>query len=133
MSEENVEVVRRCMQLWPAREFERIPEFFDPEIVIDLSRNVFNPDAYRGYDGVERFLQGVYETWERFEVEIDEAIDGGDTVVTASRISGRGRGSGVETEMRIFQVWTLREGRIVSVVGGYRDRATALEDAGLAE
>jgi hypothetical protein len=44
---------------------------------------------------------------------------------------GKGRGSGVETEMRIFQVWTLRAGRIVSVVGGYRDRTTALEDAGL--
>jgi ketosteroid isomerase-like protein len=133
MSRDKVELVRRCMELWPEREFERIPEFFDPGIVIDLSRNVFNPDVYRGYDGVERFLQGVYETWERFEVEIEEAIDEGDTVVTASRISGKGRGSGVEAEMQIFQVWTLREGRIFSVVGGYRDRVSALKDAGLAE
>jgi len=76
MSQENVEVVRRCMQLWPAREIERIPEFFDPEIVIDL----------RGRDR-DADLPGL----------------------------------------------ELREGRIVSVVGGYRDRATALEDAGLAE
>jgi len=121
------------MELWAEREFERIPEFFDPEVVIDLSRNVFNPDVYHGYDGVERFLQGVEETWESFDVEIDQAIDEGDTVVTASRISGKGRGSGVQTEMRIFEVWTLRAGRIVSVVGGYRDRAAALEDAGLAE
>ena len=126
-------MVRRCMELWAEREFERIPEFFDPEVVIDLSRNVFNPDVYHGYDGVERFLQGVEETWESFDVEIDQAIDEGDTVVTASRISGKGRGSGVQTEMRIFEVWTLRAGRIVSVVGGYRDRAAALEDAGLAE
>jgi len=133
MSQENVEVVRRCMELWPEREFERIPEFFDPEIVIDLSRNVFNPDVYHGFDGVERFLQGVYETWERFEVEIEEAIDGGDVVATPSRMSGKGRGSGVETEMQIFQVWTLRAGRIVTVVGGYRDRTTALGAAGLAE
>lgn len=85
-----------------------------------------------GYDGVERFLQGVEETWESFDVAIDQAIVEGDTVVTASRMSGKGRGSGVQTEMRIFEVWTLRAGRIVSVVGGYRDRFTALQAAGLA-
>jgi hypothetical protein len=39
-----VKRVRKC----------RLPELLDPEVVIDLSRNVFHPDVYRGYDGVRR-------------------------------------------------------------------------------
>ena len=46
-------------------------------------------------------------------------------------MSGRGRGSGVEAEMRAFAVWTLREGKVSQVAAGYRDRAQALEAAGL--
>jgi ketosteroid isomerase-like protein len=134
MSEENVEVVRRLNDLWKSRDLAQIPELCDPEIVIDTSRNVFNPDAYRGYDGVQRLVEGTDEMWDSFEVELLEVIDAGDdTVFAASRISGVGRGSGVEVEMDLFQVVTLRDGKVVSAIGGYRDRAEALEDAGLSE
>ena len=33
--------------------------------------------------------------------------------------------------MRIFQVWTLRDSKVVRMVGGYRNRPEALEAAGL--
>jgi hypothetical protein len=33
--------------------------------------------------------------------------------------------------MRVFQVWTLRDGRVVNVTRGHRDRTEALEAAGL--
>ena len=64
---------------------------------------------------------------------IEEVIDGGDHVVTAVRISGRRRGSGVEVEMQVFHVWTLREGKVTRLTGGYRERSEALEAAGLSE
>jgi hypothetical protein len=48
-------------------------------------------------------------------------------------MSARGRGSGVEVEMQLFAVWTLREGKVLRLTGGYRDRAEALEAAGLRE
>ena len=32
MSQENVELVRRCYGLWTSREFSAIPEVMDPEL-----------------------------------------------------------------------------------------------------
>jgi ketosteroid isomerase-like protein len=133
MSQENVELVRRCIEFWRERDLSLVPEVFAPEIVIDLSRNIFNPDVYRGYDGVNRYVEAVDEMWDDFETALEEVIDEGDVVVTATRISGIGRGSGAKAEMHLFQVWTARAGRIVQITGGYRDRDEALEAAGLRE
>jgi ketosteroid isomerase-like protein len=49
------------------------------------------------------------------------------------RISGRRRGSAAEVEMRVFHVWTFREGKVVRLTGGYRERTEALEAAGRSE
>jgi ketosteroid isomerase-like protein len=133
MSQENVEIVRRCIEYWDRRDDTFLTELVDPDAVLDLSRNVFNPDVYRGYDGFRRYVEVVDEMWDNFEARPEEFIDGGDHVVVAVRISGKGRGSGVETEMRLFNIWTLREGKVVRVTGGYRDRTEALEAAGLRE
>jgi hypothetical protein len=51
MSQENVEVARRCSEFWTSRDFAYLAEVADPEVVIDMSRNVFNPGVYRGLDG----------------------------------------------------------------------------------
>jgi ketosteroid isomerase-like protein len=130
MSQENVEIVRRCSEFWTSRDFAYLAEVADPELVIDMSRNVFNPGVYRGLDGFRRFVEQVDEMWERFEAEVEELIDAEDHVVTAVRLAGRGRG-GVEVEMHIFTVWTLRNGKVLRYEGGYRDRCEALEAAGL--
>jgi ketosteroid isomerase-like protein len=133
MSEENVEIVRRCFGFWANRDFSAIPEVVHPDFVLDVSRRVINPAVYHGLDGFRRFVEQVDEVWENFQFEPEEAIDAGDQVFTSVRISGRGRGSGVEAEMREFSIWTFREGKLSRLTGGYRDRAEALEAAGLRE
>ncbi len=35
--------------------------------------------------------------------------------------------------MRLFNVWQLRDGEVVRMIGGYRERSDALEAAGLSE
>jgi phage terminase small subunit len=104
-----------------------------PAVGVDLSRNVFNPGVHRGLDAYRHFVEQVDEMWEDFQIEPEEFIDAGDNVFVASRMSGRGRGSGVEVEMRAFAIWTLREGKVSRIAAGYRDRAEALEAAGLRE
>ena len=59
-------------------------------------------------------------------------LDAGEQVVVATRIRGRGRGSGVEVDQRITLLWGLTDGRVTRVAG-YRDRSEALEAAGLSE
>jgi ketosteroid isomerase-like protein len=132
MSQERVEIVRTAYEAMNNRAFERMSEFLHPEVEFDLSRNVLNPDVYRGYEGVERLVGAIEDVWSDFRFEIQELIDAGDQVVAGITISGRGRGSGVVTEMGVFNVVTLRDGKVLRVVGGYRERADALEAAGLA-
>jgi ketosteroid isomerase-like protein len=133
MSQENVEIVRRCYELVAERDFSLIPELANPDFVFDLSRNIFNPAIYYGQAGFRQFIEQVDEMWEDFHIEAEELIDGGGQVFAAVRIEGKGRASGVETAMRTFSVWKLRDGKVQSVTGGYRDRAEALEAAGLSE
>ncbi len=45
---------------------------------------------------------------------------------------GRGRGSGVEVDARFYDVYTLRNGKIVRV-DEFAEREDALEAAGLSE
>ncbi len=133
MSQENVEIVRRCLEFWARRDYLLVTELLDPDVVFDLSRNVFNPDVHRGYDGLRRMVDAVDEMWDRFEIRAEELVDASDHVVAGVRISGVGHGSGVEVEMQFFQVWTLCEGKVLRMTGGFRDRAEALEAAGLEE
>ena len=130
MSQENVEIVRRCVELFNSRDFSRVYEWLDPEIEIDLSRNIFNPHIYRGHAGVARWRSGVEEVWDDFSAAADEFIDAGEEVVAAVAMQAKGKGSGVPVKVVFFSIWTLRDSKIVRIVGGYRDRSTALEAAG---
>jgi ketosteroid isomerase-like protein len=53
-------------------------------------------------------------------------------VLALCEMRGRGRGSGAETEMRLAQLWTFRDGRPVRMVA-YLDPDEGLAAAGLAE
>ena len=131
MSQENVEIVRRVYGLWPDR-VSAAEEVLDPDLVIDIPRNVLTPAFYHGFDGFRRFLERVEEVWENLQVEPEELIDAGDNVVAAVRMSGKRRGSNVKAETRVFTVWTFREGKVLRYTS-YRTKRQALESVGLSE
>jgi ketosteroid isomerase-like protein len=133
MSEENVEIVRGLAGFWRTRDYSAVEEAIHPDAVVDVSRNVFNPGVHHGIDGLRRFMKQIDEMWENFDVVPFEYIDAGDKVVVANRISGKGRGSGVEAEMLLFAVIAFRDDKIVRYTGGFRTREEALEAAGLSE
>jgi ketosteroid isomerase-like protein len=133
MSKENVEVVRRGYGALNSRDFSRIPEFLDPNVEIDVSRNVINPSRSEGHEAFERAIRATDDVWDDFRSEPQEFVDAGDHVVVAVRLSGTGAGSGVVAQMDVFNVFTLEHGKIVRVVGGIQTRAETFELAGLSE
>ena len=58
--------------------------------------------------------------------------DGVDSVVACLHLTGRGKMSGVEVDLRVYMHYKLRDGKIVYVFE-YEDRGEALEAAGLSE
>jgi len=119
MSEENVALVREVMDLMnSATTGEAVRELydkFDPDVRIDMTRRVFNPDVYEGHDGLRRLGSEVREVWAEFKIEPERFIDAGDQVIVIERRRGRGTGSGIEIDQRSAVIWTLREGKVVAM------------------
>ena len=70
--------------------------------------------------------------WHDYRVMPEEFVDSGDSVVVTVRLRGRGRGSGVEVDARFYDVYTLRDGKIVRM-DQFTERSQAFEAVGLAE
>jgi ketosteroid isomerase-like protein len=89
--------------------------------------------VYRGPDEMEVWMDAIREAWETFEVSLDEVVrDEGDVLVAAEGLRGRGRGSGIDVEMRIFSVYWFEAGKIAKRQP-FTTREEALEAAGLSE
>jgi ketosteroid isomerase-like protein len=91
MSQENVEIVRRAYEAFNLRDRSLAREVLAPEIEIDLTRNVFNPQVIRRCEGIEQFMTTLNEVWEDFRFEVEELIDAGDNVVAVVRLVGKGK------------------------------------------
>ena len=128
----NADLVRECQRFWARRDIEALLAVVADDAVLDLSRNIFNPNIYRGHDGVLQWVAVVDEMWSDFKLgEVEIIHEFGDTIVTATLMAGVGRSSGVPTEMEVCQVWIVRDGKVARLTGGYRSRDAAIEAVGL--
>jgi ketosteroid isomerase-like protein len=132
MSEENVEIVRACIDAFNRGDFEASLAFLDDDVEWHDPPDVPDAGVHRGPEEVRRWTAGWMKAWESYTAEAVELIDAGDQVVVVHYERGRGRGSGVEVEHRVANVFDLREGRIVRK-RPFPTRAEALEAAGLSE
>ncbi|MDQ6811841.1 MAG: nuclear transport factor 2 family protein [Actinomycetota bacterium] len=106
---------------------------FDQDAELHDLPNAPDTRVYRGHDGLREWAELVGgEAWAEFRFEPEEVREAGEFVFVSVRITARGRGSGVPTDMRVFHVAEIRGGKVVRLAG-YFDRAEALEAAGLTE
>jgi ketosteroid isomerase-like protein len=129
MSERNVEAVRRGYEAFARGDIAAAMDLFHPDV------EWHDPDrpgggTYRGHEGVLRNMAEWLEGWEEFRLEPEEFLAAGDQVVVLVRQSGRGKGSGVEIEGPLAQVFRLREGKVVWA-RIYASREEALKSVGL--
>jgi ketosteroid isomerase-like protein len=92
--------------------------------------NAPGAQTFRGPEGARAALAGWFEVWEWMKVEIEEIIDLGDRLLVTSHQRAKARESGIEVEIRSFNVYTYRDGKIVRLEL-FTEREPALEAAGL--
>lgn len=111
---------------------EGILTFLDPEVEWNEAElPARRSGIYRGHAGVRRLMKENAALWDDIEVEVDDVIEAGeDRVVAFIRAKGRGRNTGVGVELAGAQVWTLRDGKGLSV-RFHLEREAALEAVGL--
>ena len=122
MSQENVEVVRRFLVL----EVNEALEYADPNIVW----NPAEESAAEGHEAVRASLVRWKGEWDDYELLPEEFEHVGDRVVVAVRMRARGRASGIPVDARFYDVYTLRQGKIVRM-DQFTRRSEAREAAGL--
>jgi ketosteroid isomerase-like protein len=121
MSHENVEIVRRFMLT-----------DIDEALTYAAAGIVWNPveeSPTQGHDEVRASLARWKGEWDDYQLLAEEFVDVGDRVVVTVRLGGRGRGSGVEIGARFYDVYTLRDGKIVRM-DQFAERSEAFEAVG---
>jgi ketosteroid isomerase-like protein len=142
MSQENVDVVRACLEGWNRGDFaawERDAhpdiEFFSAMARLTEGRDV----AWRGTEELRQFWDEWHSVWD-LRVQLSEIRDFGETVVAFGTQTARGKASGAEVEtsgldlaqMRTVQasLFQIRASKVTRLIL-YFDSDRALADLGL--
>jgi ketosteroid isomerase-like protein len=124
MSQQNVEIVRRFLRV----DVDEALTYADP----DLVWNPIEELPTQGHDAVRASLARWKAEWDDYKVIPEEFVDRGDHIVVTVRLQGRGRGSGVEIDARFYDVYTLRDAKIIRM-DQFTNRSEALEAVHLRE
>jgi ketosteroid isomerase-like protein len=110
--DENVERVERGLEAFNRTDAQAVLDFFDEDVEIYSSPSLANPGTYRGHEGFRQWLERWLEAWDGFTVEpLKVEAVGEHHVVADVHQYARGRGSGIDVEMRIGYMLDLGEER----------------------
>jgi uncharacterized protein len=131
MSQENVELLRAALDTYNEEGPDAIFALIDPDFVAVIPASLsVEPDSYRGVEGMRRYFELWSEVMDEVRFYAEEFIDAGEKVVVPSRVVARSRETELELVQHVVQVWTIREGRALSVEA-FPTRAEALQAVGI--
>jgi hypothetical protein len=120
--EEDLALIRAGIEAANRGDIDGLVALFDPEVEFHIAPGLGNAGTYHGHEGFRNGLGGWLEAWESFTIDVVELEPIGERhVVGDVRQLGRGRGSGIEVEMRLGYLWEVR--------GGWRFASTSFPTA----
>jgi ketosteroid isomerase-like protein len=138
MSQENVAILSRMFESSGQLKTENLQvfldEFIDPEIDWRAVEGAIDDvGGMRGTEAVRSYFADWLDTFDDLTVTPDEVIEVDlDRVLVCQRLGGVARQSGIETQLSVAVVYTIRDGRLVTV-REYATKEEALEAVGLSE
>jgi ketosteroid isomerase-like protein len=131
MSEENVEVIRRGYEAFNRGDLDAtVADFASTFEYVATGAIPGFEGAHRGPEGWKGLLSGFFDEFDDARVDIRELHEAGGQVLALATFRGRGKQSGAEASWDLWQLWTVREGKVLGGQGFTR-REEALEAAGL--
>lgn len=131
MPPNNVDIVREAYDAVNRGDLDMAVSCIAPDMEYVASGAV--PGAtgvFMGPEGVKEFIAGLYEEFDEPRADVSELLDAGDQVLVSATARGRGKLSGVETTWDTWQLWTVRDGKLMRGQG-FTSREEALAAAGL--
>ena len=112
---EPLEIVRQVAQRWNAGDMEGLLELYHDDVTVQTSEHWPEHQVLQGKDAFRESIDEWLSVWESIEVETDHVEAYSDRVVALGAWKSTGRLSGVEGEMPIHIVFTVRDGKIARV------------------
>jgi ketosteroid isomerase-like protein len=132
VSEQNIELHRRFVEAFNARDLESLIALADPKIEY---HSVFAEVGaiYHGHEEVRRWHRDLEETWgQRIHIEPDAFFDLGEYTLLFAVVHGRGQQSGAEVAMPYAGMARWRDGLCIHAKV-YPHREDALKDLDISE
>ena len=117
MSERNVELSRRVLDAFNARDIEALVAYFDPSIELHSAFGAVAGGVYQGHEGVREYFRDLQDAWDEIRLEPEAYVDLGDHTLVFVVVRRRGRHSGTEVVMPTAQMFGWREGASVYFKG----------------
>ncbi len=132
MSQENVEIVRLCLERFNSGDVDGALQLCHDNFEFRDFPGLPGSGVFIGHDAFRAWHRQLSDAFDDLRFDAEEFIDAGDSVVVVNHATGSGKGSGATVEMHFSNVWTLRGGQAISAVS-YESHAKALEAVGLSE
>jgi ketosteroid isomerase-like protein len=127
MSQENVETIAAMFTILNERGVGAATKAFGdllaPDFALEEADDLPDPEAYTGKEAFIANMAKLEESFQDLRMEPREIVDLDEQVIVVVSMSGRGQGSSVPVEMTFAQLWSLRDGKAISL----RDYATKAE------
>jgi ketosteroid isomerase-like protein len=119
MSQENVELVRRLMEVWDRGDYEALNALTEGRVAPDFELDPLYLDrVYKG-DEAQQLGADMAAVWEDYRATTEEVVDLGAHVLIVRHITARGAIGGVPVDFRIF-ILVRFEGEIADVLAFHR-------------
>ena len=110
----NAERVRAMFeQFWGRGDWSAGRDLFADDVVWIGISEIGLSGEWHGPREVARFFREWLEIWDDYTNDADFEDIAPDVVFVESRFRGRGKGSGIEFETTLGQVWEFRDGEVV--------------------
>lgn len=123
MAEENLAAVRGIYEEFARGNLRAGAELFAPDVTFEP---LVERSTVHGREAVATYMREFLEQWNDFRIEAQGFTEVGNSVVVEEHQYATGKSSGVEMTQSCSSVWTLEEGRIVSMRWEH-DRDAALD------
>jgi ketosteroid isomerase-like protein len=132
MSQENVDLVRRFVDAWTRSDVEAMEAVLEGRFAPDFEFEPLYLDRVYSGGEVRQWWTDITGAWQDYRSEIEEIADLGEHVLLLAHITGRGAGSGVPIDQRIFILFRF-QGEKAVWGKSFTSRHDAFAAAGLDE
>jgi ketosteroid isomerase-like protein len=132
VSEGNAELVRAAYEAWNSGGIDAVLEYLHPDVELRDPPEAPDAQVWHGHEGYRRQIEQFMAAWAEASIQPEEIVETGDKVLVRVHYRVRGKQQGIEAELHIFHVLTLRDGKAI-LVEVHGDEGRAREAAGLPE